>query len=161
MKKFRSKLEKLGSWVVVKVPFNVKKTFGSAGYVRVKGNIDHLPLKISLMPMGEGVHCFPVKAGMRKALGKGPGDPVAIAIEIDTEKPVLEIPVELKQAFKASKEAKKIFDSYSPSMKREHCRYIAEGKKKETREDRSVKTVLKLEKIYIERSSEDQIKKKK
>lgn len=113
------------------------------------------------MPMGKGVHCFPVKLEMRKAMGKNPGDPVSVAIEIDPVKPVLKIPVELKQAFKASKEAKQIFDAYSPSMKREHCRYIAEGKKKETRINRAVATVLKLEKIFRSGKEAKPVKKNK
>jgi uncharacterized protein YdeI (YjbR/CyaY-like superfamily) len=79
-------------------------------------------------------------------MGKNSGDPVSVSLEKDNEKPVLEIPHELKGAFKASKEAKRMFDSLSPSMKKEHCRYIAEGKKKETREKRAVDTVLKFEK---------------
>ncbi|MCE3278411.1 MAG: hypothetical protein K0S44_602 [Bacteroidetes bacterium] len=151
-KKFKAKLEKMGSWIVVKIPFDVKKTYGSAGYIRIKGTIEHLPLKTSLMPMGEGVHCFPVNLGMRKEIGKDAGDSVSVVIEQDNEKPVLEIPIELKQAFKASKEAKKMFDSFSPSMKKEHCRYISEGKKEETRINRAVATVLKLEKLYLEKA---------
>jgi hypothetical protein len=149
-RKFKAKLEKMGSWTVVKIPFDAKKTFGSAGYIRVKGMIDHLPLKISLMPMGNGVYCFPVKLEMRKAMGKVAGDTISVCLEKDNEKPVLEIPHELKEAFKASKEAKKMFDSLSPSMKKEHCRYIAEGKKKETREKRAVDTILKFEKWISE-----------
>jgi hypothetical protein len=148
--KFKSKLEKAGSWTIVRVPFDAKKIFGSAGYIRVIGTIDNVLLNISLMPMGEGIHCFPVKAELRKQIGKELGDPVIVSIEKDNSEPVLEIPNELKQAFKASKEAKKMFDSFSPSMKKEHCRYIAEAKKKETRENRAVNTVLKLEKLASE-----------
>jgi hypothetical protein len=149
--KFKSKLEKIGSWTIVKVPLDTKKLFGSAGYIRVKGTIDNVELKISLMPMGEGIHCFPVKAELRKTIRKESGDTVNVSIEKDNTQPVLEIPSELKEAFKASKEAKKMFESYSPSMQREHCKYISEGKKKETREDRAVKTVLKLEKLFFEK----------
>ncbi|MCW3070818.1 MAG: hypothetical protein JWO44_708 [Bacteroidetes bacterium] len=161
MQKFKSKLEKIGSWTIVKVPFDAKKIFGSAGHTRVKGTIDHVPFSISLMPMGEGVHCFPVKAELRKAIGKNSGDPVSVVLEQDHDKPVVEVPSELTGAFRASKEAKKMFDSYSASMQREHCRYISEGKKKETRENRAVATVLKLEKLYAEKNAAGISKKKK
>lgn len=150
LQKFKAKLEKMGSWVVVKVPFDVKKTYGSAGYVRVKVTIEHLSLKTSLMPMGEGVHCFPVKADMRKEMGKNSGDTVNVVLEKDPEERIIEMPVELKGALKASKEAKKLFDSYTPAVRREYCKYIAEGKKKETREKRAVDVVLKLEKLFLE-----------
>lgn len=152
--KFKSKLEKVGSWTIVKVPFNAKKVFGSAGHSRIMGSIDGIPFKgLGLMPMGEGVHCFPVKAELRKIIGKNSGDTVNVILEKDPEIPVIEVPTELKEAFKASKEAKKMFDAYTPSMRKEHCRYIAEGKKKETREKRAVDTVLKLEKIYFEKNN--------
>lgn len=121
--------------------------------MRIRGSIDGIAFKgLSLMPMGEGVHCFPVKAEMRRAMGKDAGDPVSIVLEQDHDKPVVEVPAELTAAFKASKEAKKMFYSYSESMQREHCRYISEGKKKETRENRAVATVLKLEKLYSEKN---------
>jgi hypothetical protein len=152
LQKFKSKLEKVGSWTIVKAPFDAKKLFGSAGYIRVKGTIDNVPFNISLMPMGDGVHCFPVKAKLRKLIGKDKGDSVTVILEKDDTEPELEIPSELKQAFKASKEAKKMFDSYSFSMQREHCRYISEGKKSETRMNRAVATVVKLEKLFFEKA---------
>jgi hypothetical protein len=152
VQKFKSRLEKAGSWTIVKVPFDAKKIFGSAGHTRIMGTLDGLSFKgLSLMPMGEGRHCFPVKAEMRKAIGKDAGDPVTVVLEKDPEKPVVEVPLELKEAFRASKEAKKMFGTYSASMQLEHCRYIAEGKKKETRESRAIATVLRLEKRWSEK----------
>jgi hypothetical protein len=153
IQKFKSKLEKVGSWTIVKVPFDAKKVFGSAGYTKIKGTIDNVSFNgFTLMPMGEGVHFFPVKSELRKTIGKESGDPVTITLQKDSQTAVMEVPAELKSAFKASREAKKVFDEYSPSMQREHCRYIAEGKKKETREKRAVDTVLKLEKLYFEKN---------
>jgi hypothetical protein len=151
--KFKSKLEKIGSWTVVVVPIDAKKTFGSGGYIRIKGRVDSRPFTgLTLMPMGNGNHYLPVNADFRKSIKKDAGDSVVIEFEKDNEKPVITLPVELKEAFKASKEAKKLFDSYSDSMRREYCNYISEGKKKETREKRAVDAVLKLEKLYIEKN---------
>lgn len=150
--KFKTKLEKAGSWTVVVIPIDAKKNFGTGGYIRIKGTVDLKPFKgMTLMPMGNGNHCLPVNAEFRKSIKKDAGDTVNIVFEKDTDKPVIEIPSELNEAFKASKEAKKLFDSYSPSMKKEHCKYISGGKKIETREKRAVDTVLKLEKLYIEK----------
>jgi hypothetical protein len=150
IQKFKSKLEKAGSWTIVRVPFDARKIWGSGGYTRIMGSIDGMPFKGTLMPMGDGIHCFPVKAGMRKEIRKDAGDPVSVILEKDLEVPVIEMPSELKGAFKASKEAKKLFDSYTPSVRKEYCKYISEGKKKETREKRAVDVVLKLEKLYAE-----------
>ena len=153
-KKFTSKLEKAGSWTIVRVPFDAKKEFGSAGYTPVIGSIDGLEFNdITLMPMGGGVHCFPVKAEIRKAIGKEDGDPVKVVLEKNPNPPVAETPAELKEAFKASKAAKKMFGDLSNAMRKEYCKYIAEGKQKETRVKRAVATVLKLEKLYLEKTT--------
>jgi hypothetical protein len=150
--KFKAKLEKVGSWTVIVVPIDAQKVFGTGGYVRIKGKVDSKEFKgMTLMSMGTGNHCLPVNADFRKEIKKDAGDYVNIEFEKDNDKPVIEVPAELKEAFKASREAKKIFSSYSPSMQKEHCRYIAEGKKKETREKRAVDTVLKLEKLFFEK----------
>lgn len=152
--KFKSKLEKAGSWTVIPVSIDAKKIFGSGGHIRIKGKLDGHPFKgMTLMPMGNGVHCLPVNAAFRKILKKNAGENTIIEFEKDNEVPVIEIPVELKEAFKASKEAKKLFDSYSTSMRKEYYKYIAEGKKKETKEKRAVDTVLKLEKLYFEKQN--------
>jgi hypothetical protein len=149
--KFKSKLKKVGSWTVIVVPIDAKKIFGTGGYVKIKGTVDDLSFKgMTLMPMGDGNHCLPVNAEFRKTIKKDAGDTVTIAFEKDNDKPIIEIPDELKGAFKASKEAKKLFDSSSPSMQKQYCKYISEAKQKETRERRAVDTVLRLEKLYFE-----------
>jgi hypothetical protein len=150
--KFKAKLEKVGSWTVIVVPIDAKKTFGTGGYIKVKGTVDAKSFKgMTLMPMGNGNHCLPVNADFRKEIKKDAGDKVIIEFEKDIDMPVIEIPVELKEGFKASREAKKLFDSYSASMKKEYCKYITEGKKKETREKRAVDMVLRLEKLFFEK----------
>ena len=133
--KFKTKLEKIGSWTIAITPLDVKKVLGVAGHVRVKGKIDTAEFGgISLMPMGNGKHFLTVKAELRKAIKKEAGARVEIVLEKDTAE--LEIPIELKQAFKASPEAKKMFESYSYSTKKIYTSPISESKKKEIRKDK-------------------------
>jgi Domain of unknown function (DUF1905)/Bacteriocin-protection, YdeI or OmpD-Associated len=148
--KFQCTMQKMGAWTIVITPLDVKKIFGKNGHVRVKGTIDGCPFDdTSLMPMGTGEHCMPIKADVRKIIRKQAGDIIEISLEEDFSE--LIIPAELLEAFEASLEAKKMFNAYSPSQKRIYAKYITSSKRKETREKRAVESVLKMEKEFFEK----------
>ncbi len=145
-------MQKMGAWTIIIAPIDAKKIFGKAGHIRVKGTIDGFSFDdTSLMPMGTGEHCMAIKTKIRKAIRKEAGEIIEISLEEDFA--ALKIPAELKEALEASPEAEKMFNSYSPSHKRNYTRYISESKKKETREKRAVDSVLKLERLYQEKSN--------
>jgi hypothetical protein len=158
VQKCKAKMQKMGAWTVVILPLDIKKIFSATGYIRIRGTIDGVPFdNSSLMPMGTGKHMLPIRTGIRKAIQKQAGDTIEIIFEKDhSETPV---PEELLEAFEASPEAEKLFNSYSPSHKRNYIRYVNEAKQKETREKRAVKAVLDLEKIYHEQGIKERKKK--
>ncbi|MEQ8418557.1 MAG: DUF1905 domain-containing protein [Arenibacter algicola] len=52
--------------------------FGTKGLVKVKGTMDNCPFQTTFMALGDGNHKLPVKAEIRKAMGKEVGDEITI-----------------------------------------------------------------------------------
>ena len=69
-----------GAWTCV-VMDDVEKFFGTRGLVKIRGEIDGEPFDGALMAQGDGTHRLPVRAGLRKAIGKEAGETVHVRID--------------------------------------------------------------------------------
>ncbi|HTJ50092.1 MAG TPA: YdeI/OmpD-associated family protein [Cyclobacteriaceae bacterium] len=128
----------------ISIPYDVEKTHGTKGQVKVKAWFDGYPYRGILANMGTGCHVILVRKDVRAAINKKVGDKIKVEIEADKEERRIEIPADLQDALASKKKAKDFFDKLSYTNRKEYVVWITSAKKEETRERRVQETITKL-----------------
>ncbi len=133
-----------GGWTYAAIPEILQDKKAPFGWVKVKGSIDHYTIKsYTLMPMGNGQLFLPVKASIRKEIGKQEGDWVHVILYSDNSP--IEIPEEFLLCLKDVEMAHKHFISFTSGQQKEYIDWIYSAKKEETRVERIAESINKIE----------------
>jgi uncharacterized protein YdeI (YjbR/CyaY-like superfamily) len=121
------------NWVVIRLPFDVKKVWDKRGQIRVKGEINSFAFRTTLFPTGDGHHYMIVNKQMQKGGSARPGTEAHFCIEPDLEERTVPVLPELERALKQSRRLQKFYEKLTPSMRADIARFIAAAKQTETR----------------------------
>ncbi len=146
-KTFKARLirpEGVGTWTYLTVPFNAAEEYGSQAQVRVKGTINGLSYRSTLLPQGDGTHYLVVNRTIRDQIGVTHGDTVQVMMERDIQPRTVSIPRDFKLALERNKKAKTEFDRIPYSHKKRYLEHIVEAKQEETRKWRIQEAIARL-----------------
>ena len=130
-----------GTWTFLRVPFDVQQAFGSRARVAVRGTVNGVAIRSSLMPQGDGTHFLVVNKAIRDQAGAEAGAVVSVTLEQDHEPRTVDTPPDLTSALAEAGVAPSAFDGMSYSHQKEYVDWIESAKRPETRDRRILKAV--------------------
>jgi uncharacterized protein YdeI (YjbR/CyaY-like superfamily) len=135
-KRFEARLERMRSrlnWIIIHVPFDAAKCWGSRGQIKVKGDINGFAFRTSLFPTREGRHILLVNKRMQKEARVVEGSVARFQIELDREERTVTIPAELKRILGEDRLLRRWYDELNHSARNDIAKWITEPKSGEAR----------------------------
>jgi uncharacterized protein YdeI (YjbR/CyaY-like superfamily) len=135
-KSFKAALERMPSnlgWVIVRIPLDVPKVWGTRGMLKVKGEINGFAFRTSLFPTGKGYHYLLVNKRMQAGACAAPGDTAQFRLEPDTEKRVATVPTELQRILNEERSFRRWFGQLNYSMRKWIADWITQVKSADAR----------------------------
>jgi hypothetical protein len=134
----------VGAWTYVTVPFDIEEQYGSKSQVAVKGTINGVAYKGSLMPHGNGTHYMVVNQALRDAAKAEAGSAINVTMERDEDERSVTVPDDFADQLEANEAAGAFFQNLAYSYQKEYISWIETAKKAETRIDRISKAIQRL-----------------
>ena len=135
-KSFSAVLERDGTrlnWVIIRIPLNVAKIWGTRGMLRVKGQINGFAFRTSLFPTGRGSHIMVVNKRMQAGGRVKQGALAQFRLEPDTEERIVTVPAELKRILSEDKSFRLWYDQLGYSTRKEVSQWVGQVKSPEAR----------------------------
>ncbi len=142
--RFEARLERMRSrlnWIVVHIPFDAAKLWGTRGQIKVKGEINGFAFRTSLFPNREGGHILLVNKRMQRGARAAEGVVARFQLELDLEERTVTIPDELARILKSipgdARALRRWYDGLNHSTRNDIAHWITEPKSAEARVRRS------------------------
>jgi Bacteriocin-protection, YdeI or OmpD-Associated/Domain of unknown function (DUF1905) len=132
-----TKSEGTGTYVVV--PLDVPALFGSRR-PPVSGTVNGFSFRTTLAPYGDDWY-LGFNSKVREEAGIAAGETVVVELERDDEPREVEVPPDLAEALAGDDAARKTFEGFSYSHRKQYVDWIEEAKREETRLRRIEKAV--------------------
>src|SRR5580658_10468362 len=140
-KRFEARLERLRSglnWIIIRVPFDAAKLFGTRGLIKVRGDINGFAFRTSLFPTREGWHFLLVNKRMQKGARAAEGSVARFQMELDREERTVTIPAQLKRILgegppSDARAFRRWYDGLNHSTRNDIAKWISEPKTAQAR----------------------------
>jgi hypothetical protein len=138
--KFETKLFKINSWTILKLPESASAELPSRGMIMVAGTINGIPFKTLLEPdgkYGHGLkpsHWFRPDETLLNDAHAATGDTVEVSLEPTKEWIEPEVPEDVKKALSSSPKAEALWKDITPLARWDWIRWIRAVKTQETRQ---------------------------
>jgi len=120
-------------WVIVRIPLDVPKVWGTRGMLKVKGEINGFAFRTSLFPTGKGYHYLLVNKRMQAGAGARPGMVARFHLQPDTEKRVAIVPRELQRILNEERSFRRWFEQLNHSTHKWITDWVMQVKSPEAR----------------------------
>lgn len=137
---FKTKLLRINSWTILRLPEDVSAKLPSRGMIMVKGTINNVPFKTLLEPDGrygpgkKPSHWFAPDKKLLDEASVAAGDIVQVSLEPTKEWVEPEVPGDLKKALANSPKAAALWNDITPLARWDWIRWIRAVKTTETRQ---------------------------
>lgn len=133
---FKAKLFTIHSWTLLRLPQSASAKLPSRGMAIVDGTLNGFHFQAALEPDGKGSHWLRVDKALLSSSRADVGDTVILEIVPTKEWPEPKVPVDLKNALKASSKAHRLWMDITPMARWDWIRWIGATKQAETRRRR-------------------------
>lgn len=131
--RFDKQGEKTG-WTYIEIPEDIAQQLmpGNKKSFRVKGKLDkHLIKQMALLPMGGGHFIMPLKAEIRKAIGKKHGAQVMVSLAVD--KSEFKLSADFMACLEDEPKALAYFKTLTPGHQKYFSKWIEDAKTEPTK----------------------------
>ena len=156
-KSFKATLERMTSnlgWVIVRIPLDVPKVWGTRGALKVKGEINGFEFRTSLFPTGKGYHYMLVNKKMQAGASVAAGNTAQFRLEPDLEKRVVTSPKELASILGEHRAFRRWFEQLNYSTRKWICDYATQPKSPAARGRRAEQVA---EQLFSTREAEKEL----
>src|SRR5262245_17440980 len=140
-KTFRGTLERLrgngASWIIVRLPFSVEKTWGSRNLRRVHVEVNGLNYRMALFPVRAGGHFLLINGKAQKLAGIREGSVATFTLTPDLEPRQLTLPKELERTLNQDRTLRRWFDRLNFTIRKWFVDYVSDAKAADTRRKRA------------------------
>lgn len=138
--RFETRLFKINSWTILRLPEDASAQLPSRGMLMVKGTINDVPFKAVLEPDGRYApgqktsHWFRPDKKLLESAHADAGDTVEVSLETTKEWIEPEIPEDMQKALSSSSKAEALWKDITPMARWDWLRWVRAVKTQETRQ---------------------------